>query len=124
MQREMPSARFALAPRRLLRSIAVGSAVAAAVIVPGVAQAEQPAGATVVGQLVQAWPETKGGSAEAEGPISWVQSSDDEAVRIPTEDVEGIATGSTVQVTVDSADAGDADPMHTIVDTEVVAAAP
>jgi hypothetical protein len=119
----MPSVRFVLAPRRLLRAIAVGSAVAAAVVVPGVAQADQPDGATVVGQLVQAWPETQGGSSEAEGPISWVQSPDGEAVRIPTEDVEGIATGSTLQVTVDPEDGDAADPLHTVVDAKVVAAA-
>ena len=68
MQREMPSARFVLAPRRLLRSIAVGSAVAAAVVVPGVAQADQPTGTTVVGRLVQAWPETQGGSRRGRRP--------------------------------------------------------
>src|SRR5215213_3219143 len=123
MQKEMPSVRFALAPRRLLRSIAVGSAVAAAVVVPGVAQADQPDGATVVGRLVQAWPETQGGSAEAEGPISWVQNSDGDAVRIPTEDVEGIPAGSTLKVTVDPEDDDAADPLHTLVDTEVVAPA-
>ena len=51
MQRWMPSVRFALAPRRLLRSLAVGSAVAAAVLAPGaVAHADEPTGETVVGR--------------------------------------------------------------------------
>ena len=124
MQKEMPSARFVLGPRRLLRSIAVGSAVAAAVLVPGVAQADQSTGTTMVGRLVQAWPETQGGSAEAEGPISWVQNPDGDAVRIPTEDVEGIPAGSTLQVTVHPEDGDTADPLHTVTDATVVAAAP
>jgi hypothetical protein len=122
----MPSVRFALAParRRLLRSLAVGSAVAAAVVAPGaVAHADELSGTTVVGQLVQAWPDSEGG-AHTE-PISWVQNAEGDAVRIPTEDVEGIPTGTTVQVTVSREDGGDAeDPLHDVTDAEIVAPAP
>jgi hypothetical protein len=122
----MPSVRFALAParRRLLRSLAVGSAVAAAIVAPGaVAQAEELTATTVVGQLVQAWPDSEGGApTEA---ISWVQNADGDAVRIPTEDVEGIPTGTTLQVTVSPEDGGNAeDPLHDVTDTRIVAAAP
>jgi hypothetical protein len=128
MQREMPSVRFAPTParRRLLRSLAVGSAVAAAVVAPGaVAHADGPSGTTVVGQLVQAWPESQSASNEAEAPISWVQNAEGDAVRIPTKDVEGIPTGTTVQVTVSPEDTGDGeDPLHDVIDAEIVAPAP
>ncbi|TFV87803.1 reprolysin-like metallopeptidase [Blastococcus sp. CT_GayMR16] len=121
----MPSVRFVLAParRRLLRSLTVGSAVAAAVLAPGaVAQADEPSGSTVVGRLVQAWPDSVDGAHT--DPISWVQNAEGDAVRIPTEDVEGIPTGTTLQVTVDSEDDGAADPLHEVTATRVVAAAP
>ena len=122
----MPSVRFPLAPRRLLRSLAVGSAVAAAVMAPGaVAHAEQPVGESVVGRLVQAWPESEGDAHEADGPISCVQNSAGDAVRIPTDDVEGIPAGTTVQVTVNPEDGeDDEDPLHEVAATEIVAAAP
>jgi hypothetical protein len=124
----MPSVRFALAParRRLLRSLAVGSAVAAAVVAPAAAaHADELSGTTVVGQLVQAWPESQSASHEAEAPISWVQNAEGDAVRIPTDDVEGIPTGTTVQVTVGPEDGGDADdPLHDVIDAQIVAAAP
>ena len=61
---------------------------------PASAPADEPTGTTVVGRLVQAWPEAQARRrAEADGPISWVQNADGDAVRIPTEDVEGIPTG-------------------------------
>jgi hypothetical protein len=132
MQREMPSARFAPAPARrrrmvgLLRSLVVGSAVAAAVVGPGaVARADEPSGTTVVGRLVQAWPESRDEAQEADGPISWVQNAEGDALRIPTEDVEGIPSGTTVQVTVGPGDDGDdEDPLHDVTDTTIVATVP
>jgi hypothetical protein len=129
MQKEMPSAQSVLAParRRLLRSLALGSVVvAAAVVVPGAgAQADEPDGSTVVGTLVQAWPDAEGGSHTDEGPISWVQAADGDAVRIPTADVEGIPTGTTVEVTVGSGDGAEsADPLHEVLAAEIVAPAP
>jgi hypothetical protein len=131
----MPSARFALAPaRRLVRALTVGSAVAAAAVLPGaVAAADEASGTTVVGRLVQAWPETEAGSHAHEEPIgheepiSWVQDAAGEAVRIPTADVEDIPAGSTVSVTVGSPtddEGGTAeDPLHDVLDREVVAPA-
>ena len=65
-------------------------------------------------------------AGEADGPISWVQNADGDAVRIPTDDVDGIPAGSTVQVTVGAAGrtATAADPLHQVIDAEVVAPAP
>ncbi|MGY1811922.1 reprolysin-like metallopeptidase, partial [Blastococcus sp. SYSU D00820] len=99
-----------------LRSLVLA---AAAVLVPVVAvptasRAEEPpaeAGAeTVVGELVQAWPEyADPGEATThgdEGPLSWIRAEDGATVRVPTEDVAAIPVGSTVEVTV-GAEAGD-----------------
>ena len=74
---------------------------------------------------MQAWPEAGAGAPEADGPISWVQNADGDAVRIPTDDVDGIPAGSTVQVTVEpDGDDGDAaDPLHEVIDSQVVAPA-
>ncbi|HEY4602904.1 MAG TPA: zinc-dependent metalloprotease family protein [Blastococcus sp.] len=123
----MLSARNVLAPtgrRGLLRSLVAGSAVAVSVVLPGaVAAADEPDGTTVVGRLVQAWPEVAAGSAEpgaVEGPISWVEPAAGDAVRVPTEDVEGIPSGATVEVTVDGHHAGEDDPLHEVLDTGVV----
>ena len=117
----MPSVRFALAPA-LLRSLAVGSALIAGAVLPGaVASADQAT--TVVGQLVQAWPEAGTGAREADGPISWVQNAEGDAVRIPTEDVEGIPAGTTLQVTVSPEGDGNAeDPLFDVHEAQVVAA--
>ena len=121
----MSPVRFALAPT-LLRSLAVGTALIAGAVLPGAtAFADEPAGTTVVGQLVQAWPEVAHGEPEVDGPISWVQNPDGDAVRIPTDSVNGIPAGSTVRVTVGAEDGGTAeDPLHQVHDAEIVAPAP
>jgi hypothetical protein len=109
--------------RGLLRSLVAGSAVAVSVVLPTVASAEEPAGTTVVGQLVQAWAEAEPGSEEqhaAEGLTSWVQTPAGDAVRIPSEDVEGIPSGATVEVTVGTED-GEEDPLQEVLGTDVVA---
>src|SRR4051794_10312921 len=99
MSRGMSAARFALAPT-LLRALAAGSvAVATVVLAGGAAAADEPGGTTVTGQLVQAWPEVAAGDPEPDGPISWVQNTDGDAVRIPTDSVAGIPPGSTGPVT-------------------------
>src|SRR3954454_23655944 len=88
--------------RRLLPALAV-AAVVAVPLLPATAQAQEPAGSTVVGELVQAWPEVAEGEAAkhgAEQPITWVEPAEGEAVRIPTEDAAGLTVGSTVEVTV------------------------
>src|SRR3954470_16829223 len=124
MCRGMSDARFALAPT-LLRALAAGFvAVATVVLAGGAAAADEPGGTTVTGQLVQAWPEVAAGDPEADGPISWVQNTDGNAVRIPTDSVAGIPAGSTVQVTVGPEDGGTAeDPLHEAHEAEIVAPA-
>src|SRR4051794_38777684 len=124
MQEEMSSARITLA-LTLLRSLAVGSTLIAAAVLPvGPAAAEEPGGTTVVGQLVQAWPEAASGEPAADGPMTWVQNSEGTAVRIPTGSVEGIPAGSTVQVTVGPGDGGTAeDPLHEVHGAQMVSPA-
>jgi hypothetical protein len=138
MQKEMPSARYALAPdsRRVLRSFVVATAVAAGAVVsavlPGaVATADERSGGTVVGELVQAWAEAAPAEAVAghgsEGPISWIEPAQGDPVLVDTEGVSGVATGSTVAVTVGtggatSAAAEDHGTPREVLDTELVAA--
>ncbi|SNR57052.1 reprolysin-like metallopeptidase [Blastococcus mobilis] len=133
----MSAARSAPAPaarRRLLRSFSVAAAVLSGIVAPAVlpgavAAAEEPAGTTVVGRLVQAWAEAAPGEIAAghahEGPMSWVQPAQGDPVLIDTGGVEGVPAGSTVAVTVEgptpdhSEDGGaEASP---VVDTTVLA---
>jgi hypothetical protein len=112
MQKGMPSARESLAPadRRRpgpVRALAVGAAIAASSAlslgVPAVASADTAHRTTVVGTLLQAYPESRHEQAAdpgADQPLSWVETSGGNAVRIPTADVQGVPAGSTVQVTV------------------------
>jgi hypothetical protein len=94
-------------PRRpglLLRTLLVAGVVAGAAFGPSaaVAAADEPAGTTVVGRLVQAFAEEgpDGHSdAEASAPLSWVET-DDGAVRVPTGDLPGVPAGATVEVTL------------------------
>src|SRR6478752_9902406 len=98
MQRWMPSARDARVPtghrRSLLRLLVVASALASStalsVGVPAVASAQPATGTTVVGRLLQAYPETAvhdpAGPAGADAPLSWVEPAGGTAVRIPTAD--------------------------------------
>ncbi len=62
-------------------------------------------GDTVVGELVQAWPDPTAEEAHAGelgdgAPLSWIQPDEGDAVRVPTEDLPAAAAGSTVSVTV------------------------
>ncbi|MGR6965949.1 reprolysin-like metallopeptidase [Geodermatophilus sp. URMC 61] len=94
--------------RRPLRALAgAATALALSLTLPAtVARAEEAAPLdTVVGEIVQAWPEVElsgsaAGTEHAEAPLTWVESSTGEAVRVPTEAVAGLAVGSTVEVTV------------------------
>src|SRR3954452_4549129 len=104
MQERMASART---PRPRLRRRATSPAGAAAaragaVVPTAVAAADEAASVTVVGELVQAWPEDAHHEAPtehaAEAPLSWIQTAAGEAVRIPTEDMGGVPVGSTVRV--------------------------
>jgi hypothetical protein len=124
----MPSLRPAV--RRL--AVALGAAAVVAVpLVPGTAQAQEPAGSTVVGELVQAWPESEhadAAGAAAEQPLTWVETADGESVRIPTEDAAGLEPGSTVEVTVGAEVTAPAtedglQAAREVLDTEVVAEA-
>ncbi|MGY1621889.1 reprolysin-like metallopeptidase [Geodermatophilus sp. SYSU D00965] len=102
------------------------------------ARADEP-GDTVVGELVQAWPETDlagspavADAAEghaAEAPLSWVETEAGEAVRVPTDAVADLPVGSTVEVTVgdrlaDAAGAEGYEAARDVLDAEVVEEAP
>jgi hypothetical protein len=107
--------------------LVVGTALLAGTLGPaGIAAADDATGTTVVGQLVQAWPEVAQGEQPADGPISWVQNPGGDAVRIPTDSVDGIPAGSTVRVTVGAQDGGGTaeDPQHEASDAQVVETAP
>src|SRR4051812_48944164 len=113
MDRGMSPVRFVRTPS-LLRPLAVASIAVAAAVLPGAAGTGASAeGATrVVARRVQGWREAPAGAPEADGPISGVQNADGDAVRIPTEDVDGIPAGTTLEVTVGPQDdAAAADPL-------------
>ena len=133
MSEQMPSARVPVAPTaRLLRSVAVASALACSaavsVVLPGAAAADEKT--TVVGELVHAWPDEEHAGTdethEDSGPLAWVETPEGDAVRIPAEDVVGIAAGSTVEVTVgaqveDAASAEDGfEPARAVLTTDVI----
>ncbi|SDO35396.1 Metallo-peptidase family M12B Reprolysin-like, partial [Klenkia soli] len=69
--------------------------------------AEVTAGDTVVGELVQAYPDPESvdhdheqGAAHDDAPLSWIETPAGDAVRVPTDDLPEVATGSTLAVTV------------------------
>jgi hypothetical protein len=106
----MPSAPAGRAARLLRAAALVVAASPLALAAPALAQ-DGPA-TTVVGQLVQAYPESARENAPmAAAPLSWVQEASGRAVRVATADVGGIPPGSTVRVTVGDAvrDAGTGD---------------
>lgn len=128
MQEGMPAARnVPAAPARpLLRSGALVAALGAAglLTVAGPAAAEPPT--TVVGQLVQAWPETAAAHEAHEAPLSWIETAAGDSVRVPTEDVEDLEPGATVEVTVggeihDEASAEGAETAREVLESDVVA---
>src|SRR5215218_8814430 len=110
----MPSVLNSSARRRgLLHAVALVGAVASAVLVPaGVAAADSAvapvAGTTVVGELVQAWPEREHtGTTEAvasEGPQSWIRTAAGTSVPVATDDVADVPLGATVSVTLGTED--------------------
>jgi hypothetical protein len=125
--------------RRLRALAGVATAVVVSLVLPtATARADVP-GDTVVGQLVQAWPETAlagspagvdpAGSAAAEAPLSWVETEGGDAVRVPTEAVADLPVGSTVEVTVgdrlaDAAGDDGYEAARDVIDAEVVEEAP
>jgi hypothetical protein len=117
--------------------VAVAAALAVPLLgLPATAHADDPlaAGDTVVGELVQAWPEyEEPADARArgdEGPLSWVETDSGETVRVPTEDVDRLPVGATVSVTVgaeveDAATTEDGlEPAHAVLAAEVLAPPP
>src|SRR5690349_12059811 len=120
----MPSARKPLAPARrgrfayrpLVVAAGILAATALGVGLPAVASAAPHAGTTVVGRLLQAYPEAKaepaGANPAADAPLSWVETPDGGSVRIPTQAVSNVPAGSTVQVTV-GGDSSAPDPENT-----------
>ncbi|MGY1783284.1 reprolysin-like metallopeptidase [Geodermatophilus sp. SYSU D01036] len=120
--------------RSLPRAIALAGAVVALCAGPvAVAHADSAvdgtAGTTVVGELVQAWPETPLEGQHAgeshEQPLTFVEGADGTSVRVPTDAVAGIDVGSTVEVTVggtadDEATEDGYEPALEVLDTQVV----
>ncbi|MGY1821295.1 reprolysin-like metallopeptidase [Geodermatophilus sp. SYSU D00079] len=118
-------------PRRLHMVAAVAAVVVLSAALPAAAEEEPVAGDTVVGELVQAWPEAGHAAAHAdEGPLTWIQTGDGEAVRVPTEDVDHLPVGATVEVVVGdevadrSPTAADLEPAVEVLAADVLAAAP
>lgn len=124
--------------RRPLRALAgAATALALSLTLPATAaRADEPAAPdTVVGEVVQAWPEVEHGEGEhagdgyAEEPLTWVESASGDAVRVPTDAVAGVAVGSTVEVTVggqvdDAAGQEGLEPARDVLAAEVLAEAP
>src|SRR5918998_2570215 len=98
------------------------------------AEPEAPApGDTLVGELVQGYVDPSPTAAleteedHADSLVSWIQTDSGDAVRVPTEDVEDIDTGSTVRVTLgeaveDEVAAADLAPAQEVLAAEVLAA--
>ena len=113
--------------RRLALVLAAG-AVVAAPLAPVAARAEEPAGTTVTGELVQAWPEARHEESQHDAvaePLTWVETPDGGSVRVRTEELSGVLVGSTVEVTVgdqvpDPADRSGVDPAHDVIGARVV----
>src|SRR4051812_13383179 len=112
------------AARLALATAAVGSAV----LLPATAAAADDAvGSTVVGQLVQAYPEQARPEHDGQdAPLSWVRTAAGESVRIPTEDVADVPAGSTVSVDVggqvdDAATDDGYEAAHDVLATDVLA---
>ena len=116
--------------------VALSAAIAVPLLwTPGLAAAgdEMRTGDTVVGTLVQAWPEYEDLAEAAEhgeeGPLSWVEPDDGDAVRVVTGDVENLAVGATIEVALgdevaDPATAQSLEPAREVLSAEVVQPAP
>ncbi|HYO36448.1 MAG TPA: hypothetical protein VER97_10250, partial [Geodermatophilus sp.] len=120
------------ASRVLPRSLALAGAVVVLCAGPAAVARADDAGTTVVGELVQAWPETSSedqhaGESHAE-PLTFVEGADGASVRIEPDAVEGIDVGSTVELTLggtrgDEAAGDGYEPAHRVLDAQVVQAA-
>ncbi len=123
--------------RRPLRALAgAATALVLSLALPATAARAEEAAApdTVVGEIVQAWPEaglagSVAGEEQAEAPLTWVEATSGEAVRVPTEAVAGLAVGSTVEVTVgeqvpDVAGQEGLEPARDVLTTQLLQEAP
>ena len=132
-----------------LLALAVAAAAVLPVLVAPPATAEEPPapaapaesaapeapapGDTVVGELVQGYVDPAPSAAleteedHADSLVSWIRTDSGDAVRVPTEDVEHIDSGSTVEVTLgevveDEVAAADLAPAQRVLAAEVLAA--
>ncbi|TFV87802.1 hypothetical protein [Blastococcus sp. CT_GayMR16] len=129
-------------PRRRSRIAAIIAAVLLPIAVPAAAAADDApsSGETVVGELVQAWPEyedhDEAAERGAEGPLTWIETEDGGSVRVSTDDLQdglpgaGAPVGATVEVVVGDEVDGDPgtedglEPALEVLSAEVVEAAP
>ena len=133
-------------PRRRSRIAAITAVVLFPLLVPTVASADdEPArGDTVVGELVQAWPEHENHDEAVaradDGPLTWIETASGDTVRVSTDDLTdglgraaaagGLPVGATVEVVVGNRVANDPtaadglEPALEVVSAEVVTAAP
>ncbi|TYP89839.1 reprolysin-like metallopeptidase [Blastococcus xanthinilyticus] len=130
-------------PRQRAAALLLATGVVAPVLagVPA-ASAEEGAPETVVGQLVQAWPdpehpEESSHDHHADEPLTWIATGDGESVRVPGEELADelgtadgeVPVGATVEVTVGAEVPGEpgdpgAAPAREVLGAEVLAAAP
>jgi uncharacterized protein with LGFP repeats len=127
-------------PRGLVLAVAAAVLAAAQLAGPVPARAGDGAtdpGETVVGRLVQAWPEYERAADAREradqGPLSWVETADGGSVRVSTDELQDavdVSVGATVSVTVgdevrdEPAEEAGLDPAFEVVDATVLAPAP
>jgi uncharacterized protein with LGFP repeats len=124
-------------PRLLALAVAAAAVLPVLVAPPATAEEVAAAGDTIVGELVQGYadpfpaevadPADGHADGHADDLISWVRTDSGETVRVPTEDVEDIATGSTVEVTLgaaveDEVATADLAPAQDVLAAEVLAA--
>ncbi len=127
---------FVARRRRSLSLVGLSAALTVPLLgLPGtaVAAGEPSTGDTVVGTLVQAWPEYEHLSEVAEhadeGPLSWIEPENGDAVRVETEEVEDLDVGATVEVVLgaevaDVAASEGLEPAREVLAAEVLEPAP
>lgn len=127
---------FAARRRRSLYLVGLSAALTVPLLgVPDTAVAgdELATGDTVVGTLVQAWPEYEHLSEAAqhaeEGPLSWIEREGGDAVRVATDEVGNLTVGATVEVVLggevaDVASSEGLEPAREVLATEVLQPAP
>jgi hypothetical protein len=121
-------------PRLLVLAVATTAVLPALAVPPAAAEDPVATGETIVGELVQGYADPFPSASldhpaaeHEDGIVSWIETASGEAVRVPTEDVEDIPTGSTVEVTVgapvqDEVVATDLAPAQEVLAAEVLAA--